>query len=257
MKPKLIFFDIDGTIYDHDKHIPDSARNAVTALKEAGHHVFIASGRSPFMVKPILEELEIESFISYNGQYVVFEGEVIYKNPLPEDAVARLLKQAAEGEHPVVFMAEDTMKTTVPGHPHVSEGIGSLKAPYPEVDETFYKGKEIYQSLLFCRGHEEKAYAAFPEFDYVRWHELSTDVLPKGGSKAEGIKRVLERLPYGVSDTYAFGDGLNDLEMIRFAGTGVAMGNAVPELKGAADFVTKPVDEEGISWAVKELGLLK
>ena len=52
------------------------------------------------MVKPILEELEIESFISYNYQYVVFEGEVIYKNPLPEDAVARLLKQAAEGEHP-------------------------------------------------------------------------------------------------------------------------------------------------------------
>lgn len=108
------------------------------------------------MVKPILEELEIESFISYNGQYVVFEGEVIYKNPLPEDAVARLLKQAAEGEHPVVFMAEDTMKTTVPGHQHVSEGIGSLKAPYPEVNETFYKGKEIYQLLLFCRGHEEK-----------------------------------------------------------------------------------------------------
>lgn len=65
---------------------------------------------------------------------------------------------------------------------------------------------------------------------------------------------MLERLPYSVSDTYAFGDGLNDLEMIRFVGTGVAMGNAVPELKAAADFVTKPVDEEGISWAVKRTG---
>ncbi|MBT2573525.1 Cof-type HAD-IIB family hydrolase [Bacillus sp. ISL-51] len=257
MKPKLIFFDIDGTIYDHDKHIPESTRKTVAALKDAGHHVFIASGRSPFLVKPILEELDIQSFISYNGQFVVFEGDVIYKNPLPEDAIERLLQQAAEGEHPVVFMAEDTMKTTIAGHPHVSEGIGTLKAPYPEVDEQFYKGKEIYQLLLFCRGHEEKAYAAFPEFDYVRWHELSTDVLPSGGSKAEGIKRVLERLPYEISDTYAFGDGLNDLEMIGFVGTGVAMGNAVPELKEAADFVTKPVDEEGISYAVKELGLLK
>ena len=129
----------------------------MTALKEAGHHVFIASGRSPFMVKPILEELEIESFISYNGQYVVFEGEVIYKNPLPEDAVARLLKQAAEGEHPVVFMAEDTMKTTVPGHPHVSEGIGSLKAPYPEVDETFIKEKKFiscfYSAAVMKKKH--------------------------------------------------------------------------------------------------------
>ncbi len=68
---------------------------------------------------------------------------------------------------------------------------------------------------------------------------------------------MIERLPFDISDTYAFGDGLNDLQMIEYVGTGVAMGNAVPELKEIADFVTKPVDEDGIAYAVKELGLLK
>lgn len=149
------------------------------------------------------------------------------------------------------------MKATVADHPHVLEGIGSLKTDYPETDDLFYEGKEIFQLLLFCQDEEEKAYAAFPEFDLVRWHELSTDVLPHGGSKAEGIKKVIERLPFDIGDTYAFGDGLNDLQMIEYVGTVVAMGNAVPELKEIADFVTKPVDEDGIAYAVKELGLLK
>ncbi len=257
MDSKLIFFDIDGTIYDHDKNIPESTRETVAELQRQGHHVFIASGRSPFLVKPILEELGIHSFISYNGQYVVFENQVIYKNPLPEEAISRLLKRAGKDKHPVVFMAEDTMKATVADHPHVMEGIGSLKTDYPETDELFYEGKEIFQLLLFCQDEEEQVYVAFPEFDLVRWHELSTDVLPHGGSKAEGIKKVIERLPFAISDTYAFGDGLNDLQMIEYVGTGVAMGNAVPELKEIADFVTKPVDEDGIAYAVKELGLLK
>ncbi len=124
---KINLFDIDGTIYDHDKNIPESTRKTVAELRRQGHHVFIASGRSPFMVKPILEELGIHSFISYNGQYVVFENQVIYKNPAPEEAIRRLLKQAGEGKHPVVFMAEDTMKATVADHPHVLEESATLK----------------------------------------------------------------------------------------------------------------------------------
>lgn len=92
MDKKLIFFDIDGTIYDHDKRIPATAKQAVSDLKAHGHHVFIASGRAPFMVRPVLEELGIDSFVSYNGQYVVFEGEVIYKNPIAEQSLEGRLR---------------------------------------------------------------------------------------------------------------------------------------------------------------------
>ncbi len=149
------------------------------------------------------------------------------------------------------------MRSTTAAHPFVDEGIGSLKVNPPEEDRTYFKGRDIFQVLLFCTQDEEERYSRFKEFDLVRWHERSTDVLPSGGSKAEGIKKVIEKLPFDREDTYAFGDGLNDLQMIEFAGTGVAMGNAVPELKKIADFITKPVDEDGIQYAVEALGLLK
>ena len=75
--------------------------------------------------------------------------------------------------------------------------------------------------------------------------------------KRKESKKSLKNFRSTEKDTYAFGDGLNDLQMIEFAGTGVAMGNAVPELKKIADFITKPVDEDGIQYAVEALGLLK
>ncbi|MCM3149585.1 Cof-type HAD-IIB family hydrolase [Bacillus sp. FSL W8-1143] len=258
MNKKVIFFDIDGTLYDHDKKIPESTKRSVRLLKEKGHHLFIASGRSPFLIKPILEELGLDSFIAYNGQYVMYEGEVIYGNPLKLELMEQIYETADHHDHPLVFMGEKAMKASVPNHPFIHEGIGTLKTEHPEHDLSYFKENEIFQMLLFCKAEEEVQYEAFrEEIDLVRWHELSTDVLPKGGSKAEGIKRVIERLPYEQKDTVAFGDGLNDREMISFAGTGVAMGNAVNELKDLADFVTKPVDEDGIFHAVTHLGLIE
>ena len=94
MNKKVIFFDIDGTLYDHDKKIPESTKRAVRLLKEKGHHLFIASGRSPFLIQPILQELALDSFIAYNGQYVMYEGEVIYGNPLKLELMEQIYETA-------------------------------------------------------------------------------------------------------------------------------------------------------------------
>ena len=84
------------------------------------------------------------------------------------------------------------MRSTTAAHPFVDEGIGSLKVNPPEEDRTYFKGRDIFQVLLFCTQDEEERYSRFKEFDLVRWHERSTDVLPSGGSKAEGIKKSLK-----------------------------------------------------------------
>ena len=78
----VIFFDIDGTLLDHDKKLPPSTKQAVFKLKELGHIVAIATGRAPFMYEDLREELGIDTFVSYNGQYVVLNGEVLHTNPL-------------------------------------------------------------------------------------------------------------------------------------------------------------------------------
>jgi len=254
---KIVFFDIDGTLLDHDKNLPASTKEAIKKLKENEVFVAIATGRAPFMFENLLKELDIDSFVSFNGQYVVFEGEPIYKNALNNQKIQELYKEAAYQGHPVVFMDHQTMKSAVKHHDFIETSLGGLKFAHPEYDEQFYVDRDLFQTLLFCEEGKEKFYEEnYPEFTFIRWHPYSVDVLPAGGSKAEGIKKMIERLSFRPEDVYAFGDGLNDLEMLEAAGTGVAMGNAVPQLKELANMITRDVDDDGIWHGLKKLNLI-
>lgn len=255
---KVIFFDIDGTLLDHDKKIPASTKQAVFALKEKGYDVAIATGRAPFMFSDLREELQIDSYVSYNGQYVVFRGEVIYTNPLSKEALQSLTDLALNHENPIVYMDHLDMKANVPHDDLITTSIGTLKIHHTlGYDPHYYKERDIYQALLFCQEHEEAYYESlFSSFDLIRWHPYSCDVVPAGGSKAKGIAKLTERLGIAPEHQYAFGDGLNDVEMLRTVPNSVAMGNAVPEAKAAAKHQTKLVDEGGIAHGLKMLGLL-
>lgn len=254
---KIVFFDIDGTLLDHEKKLPESTKEALRKLKKNGVFVAIATGRAPFMFESLREELEIDSFVSFNGQFVAFEKEVIYENPLDELELDRIMAESKKNKHPLVFLTDKTMKATVNHHQHIAESMGTMKFPHPEADAAFYRGKNIYQTLLFCEEHEEQWYIdQYPNFDFIRWHPYSMDILPAGGSKAEGIKKMIERLGFELKDVYAFGDGLNDIEMLKTVGTGVAMGNGEPEAKRYANFITNDVGDNGIWNGLKKLHLI-
>jgi Cof subfamily protein (haloacid dehalogenase superfamily) len=254
---KLIFFDIDGTLLDHDKKLPINTVKAINELRSLGHYVAIATGRAPFMFKDIRSDLSISSFIGFNGQYVVVEEEPLYKNPLKKSTLQKLHEQTEEAGHPLVFMNDATMKASVANHPHIHESLGTLNFTHPETDPHFYKENDVYQTLLFCEKVDESSYVdVYSDFHFIRWHHVSTDVLPSGGSKAKGIEIMMKKLGFNRKDVIAFGDGLNDLEMLEFAGTGVAMGNGVQSAKNVADIVTKPVGEDGILHGLELLKLL-
>ncbi|OCA87041.1 Cof-type HAD-IIB family hydrolase [Pseudobacillus wudalianchiensis] len=254
---KIVFFDIDGTLLDHDKQLPAKTKEAVQQLRDKGVYTAIATGRAPFMFEDLRKELDIHSFVSFNGQYVVFEDQVIYLNPLAADSLDRLNQYAGEQGHSLVYMTEEAMKANRPDDTYVKESLSTLKFPYPGISPDFHKENDLYQTLIFCEEAEEERYRKdFPEFTFIRWHPYSLDILPAGGSKAEGIKKMMERLDFKMEDVYAFGDGLNDIEMLKLVGTGVAMGNALPPVKEAADMVTADVAEDGIYLALKKLELL-
>ena len=254
---KIVFFDIDGTLLDHDKNLPSSTKEAIEELKKNGVFVAIATGRAPFMFESLRKELDIDSFVSFNGQYVVFENQVIYENPLNETELEKLLELSKHNSHPVVFMNEKTMKATVSQHPYIEESLGTLKFTHPEEDAGFYKSRKLYQSLLFCEEGTENEYRnEFSSFHFIRWHPYSVDILPAGGSKAEGIKKMISRLGFQMKDVYAFGDGLNDIEMLKAVGTGVAMGNGEDEAKKHADLVTSDVSKDGIRNGLIKLELI-
>ncbi|MBU5210902.1 Cof-type HAD-IIB family hydrolase [Heyndrickxia oleronia] len=254
---KIVFFDIDGTLLDNDKKLPESTKEAIWKLKESGVFVAIATGRAPFMFKELREELEIDSFVSFNGQYVVFENKVIYKNPLDPTELENLINYSASHKHPLVFLNEKEMTSNIENHQFIRSSIESLKIKHPSFDPDFYKGREIYQSLLFCEEKDEVLYLdKFKKFYFLRWHEFSMDVLPKGGSKAEGIKKMIEKIGFKLEDVYAFGDGLNDIEMLEAVGTGIAMGNALDVVKQHANYVTTDVMNNGIANGLKHFKLI-
>jgi len=258
MEKTIIFFDIDGTLLDDEKRLPASTKEAVFKLKELGHEVAIATGRAPFMFKDLREELEIDTYVCYNGQYVVLQGEPVYTNCLNKKALEALTIAAGEKNHPLIYMDADDMKMSVPEHNWITESIGTLKLENePAHEPEYFRGRDIYQTLLFCEQDDELAYEeTFKEFDFIRWHPVSVDVLPVGGSKAKGIEKLIEAMGLRIENAYAFGDGLNDMEMLRYVPNSVAMGNALPEVKKAAKYETIHVNDGGIMHGLKKVGLL-
>lgn len=259
MEKQLIFFDIDGTLLDDDKKLPKSTKYAVQRLKELGHEVAIATGRSPHMFRELREELEIDTYVSLNGQYVVHKETPVFTNPLDQDELYRLISTSEKLNSPLIFQDHEGLNANVHSHDYVNVSMNSLKIKdVPLYEPEFYKHHPVYQTLLFCTEEEEKAnyQGQYQKFDMIRWHEFAVDILPAGGTKANGIKELVKHLGKSMDNIYAFGDGLNDVEMLKFVKNSVAMGNAHEEAKKVAKHVTTSVHENGILNGLEMVGLL-
>lgn len=253
---KIVFFDIDGTLVNTSGIIPESTKLAIDRLRENGVQVAFATGRTPQFMGKVIEELKIDSFVSCNGAYCVHDGKVIFVEYFETEHLDKVVRFAEECGHNLVFLNESSIK--VPWYSdNLKDDLDQILIEVPEIAKDFHKTNSIYQVLLLSKENTDDSYRnKVPELNFVRFHTIASDVLPKGMSKAKGIKSMIQVLGYDLSDVYAFGDGLNDLEMFEIVGTAVAMGNANEELKERASFVTKHVDEDGIEFGLKELGLI-
>ena len=159
-----------------------------------GYELAIATGRAPFMIESLLEELEIDTYVTFNGQYVVYKGEVVYTNGIAKDELAKIIAFGEARNEPVVFLDDKRMIASVGDHRMVTESLDTLKYPYPELDSSYYMQNNVYQTLIFMEEKDEPLYnETFPNVQFVRWHRYSCDILPKGGSKVAGIEKVLEK----------------------------------------------------------------
>lgn len=210
------------------------------------------------MFEDLCEELNVDTFISSNGQYVVVKGEVIYENPINLDLIENLTNLASDNEHPIVYMGVRDMKTNVMQHSHIEESLATLKVKKrANYNPHFYKEYNIFHMILACKDQEESIYEKhFTELKFIRWHPLAVDVLYKMNSKSSAIQRIIQKTKIQENNIYAFGDEINDLEMLKFVQNSVAMGNAPNIVKESAKYVTKDVNDDGILHGLKALNLL-
>jgi Cof subfamily protein (haloacid dehalogenase superfamily) len=128
---------------------------------------------------------------------------------------------------------------------------------FPEEDFEKATQREVYQLTPFFTSEQEKEVLPFiTEGEFGRWHPAFVDITAKGNTKQNGIDEFIKHFGFKLEETMAFGDGGNDIGMLRHAGIGIAMGNANDEVKAAADYVTASVDEDGIYKALKHFGVI-
>ncbi len=260
MNYKAVILDIDGTILPHGRQITKATKKAIQTLQEKNIKVIIATGRAPYFSKTIVQETGVESMVFFNGAYAFHEGKEIYKNAIDKAIVNKLQHFAVDRKHPLTFLSGTSFKTTDINHPFVIDAY-KLDPWKPEMAPAHYwLEQEIYQLFLHCDTEEECFYQAqIPELDFRRWSSAGAktcDVNLVQSNKAVGLSKLLTKIGIAPEDAVAFGDGLNDIEMLSMVGMGVAMGAARTEVKNAAEMVTLCAEEDGVSYGLQRLGLI-
>lgn len=256
---KAIFFDIDGTLLSFKTHqVSASTEDAIELLQEKGIKTIISTGRSINSIDHI-KYLNFDGYITFNGGYCLTkEGEILFKKAIHSQDIQNILNYTKENELSFSFMSEKEI--SIYGvTPEIKGMYEQLNLPVPkEVNFNKIDKESILQTNIFIGPNEEKHFmkTVMPNSIATRWTPLFADVNPMGQSKKIGIDVFCNYFNLNIENTMAFGDGGNDITMLKHVGIGVAMGNANPEVKEIADYTTSDVDADGIWNALKHYNII-
>lgn len=256
---KAVFFDVDGTLVSFKTHsVSKSTFDSINQLKAKGIKVFIATGRRLEAINNV-GTLEFDGYITLNGGYCLAgKNKVIHKHNIPaEDIKAMLHFQETVTPFPCAMVQENSIYMNYEDEA-VQETFELLNFPSPPIRNLHEVSADpVFQLIAFFTKEQEKQImSVMPNCEATRWNPLFSDVVPRGVSKQVGIDKIIEYFGIDLKDTIAFGDGGNDITMLKHTGIGIAMGNAGEEVKQIADYVTNSVDDDGIYNALKHFGIL-
>lgn len=265
---KALFFDLDGTLLDSDKRIPDSARMAIARCRGRGLRVFFATARSPRLGQTLKwSDKEFALFdggVYANGGCIDFAGEMQYCYIDPR-AVRICIDQAEafENVHLSLHTPQEGYAFNFPVDDHLVESWGLAGANIRKIDDEtiaettklmlFYDHLNDSHLLPEALGANLKAACEGLANVYITDEGRSIQVTGLDSGKLKAIERVRILLGLNIDEVSVFGDDVNDLEMISFYPNSVAMGNAVEQVKAAAGFVTRSNDEGGVEHALEKL----
>ncbi len=260
--PRLVALDIDGTLLKWVEgagttyeQVPPGTRDAVRRAYDAGAHVVLASGRSPHGMTGIADLLGLPPAGAERLWVVASNGAVVFRYPdlevvHEETFDARPAVEAVLREHPNALVAVEERgvgyRVNRPFPPGELSGelipteVADLVADH--VSRVIIRDPDATADDFVALGSRLGLHGTDYVVGWTAWLDLS----PVGVSKASGLALVCDKLGVAQADTLAIGDGRNDIEMLRWAGRGVAMGQAVEEVKAAADAETDTVYDDGV-----------
>ncbi|MBP5421896.1 MAG: HAD family phosphatase [Paludibacteraceae bacterium] len=265
LKYKILVLDIDGTLTNSKKEIPPRTKSAILKAQEKGAIVALASGRPSPGITHVANELELDRFggyvLSFNGGVITNyqTKEVIFEKVLPDGVIPVLYEEAKKAGVAIVSYLDDAIVTETPEAKYidyeaflnhmkvvkVDDFVDTLRSPVTKClmvgdPEILVKEEERLKKKL---GDRLNVFRSEPFF---------LEIMPQNIDKAYSLNKLLKHLKMTREKMIACGDGFNDRSMIEFAGLGVAMCNAQPEVKAVADLVTLTNDEEGVALVVED-----
>ncbi len=275
MNRKIIFLDIDGTLTEPGKNDPpESALEAIRQAREAGHKVFLCSGRNYDMLSPLLR-YPFDGVIASSGGYVLCDGELIYDCPMTPDQQSRALEvlrkngvfctiECVDGSYTDEGFKDFLKK-------NASEGSNSEMLRWREqIESTLnilpmaeYKGQPVYKVVMMAESRaqlEEPQRVLAEDFSFSipesgTFGFVNAELVNLNFDKGKAVARVCEYLGIPIADSIGFGDSANDREMLETVGLSICMANGSDEVKALADEVCPAVTEDGLYQAFVSHGL--
>lgn len=250
-RPGLVALDVDGTVVDHQNALSPAVHEAILAIREQGVPVVIATGRAVPGVYDVLDKLGFRE-----GHGIASNGSVVFEvNPF-------------EVVHSVTFDAREAVRRVLERVPEALVAVEEIGIGY-RVNRAFPHGEitgeiildevermvsqPVTRVVVRAPDHSRDEFSSLVEdlgldgTNYYIGYTAWLDLAPDGVSKASGLEVVCDRLGIAAADVLAVGDGNNDVEMLQWAGRGVAMGQAPDSLKAVADAVTGTVEADGLA----------
>jgi len=256
---KAVFFDIDGTLLECLKGITDitpRVKKAIQALQAKGNYVFIATGRPYAFLNEALHDFGFDGFVLTNGAYVKVKDKCIYEEAIKKEIIKELTYNFEELNIEYILQGGT--------YSYIKDEYKKLHSFYDSygITKKHLEGNynleevDIYKIEMLCNDNKVIDYCLSlgnANFDYVHnVEEGSFELYSKTNSKATGILKVLDFLDIPLENSYAFGDGKNDIEMLSTVGCGIAMGNASDYVKSYAKEVTDTVQNDGVALGIEK-----
>ncbi|MCM1467153.1 MAG: Cof-type HAD-IIB family hydrolase [Alistipes sp.] len=265
MKYKVLAFDLDGTLTNTEKKVTERTREAICAAQQEGCTVVLASGRPVYGIMPVAKELNLQQkggyILAYNGACIVdcMTNEIIYDKKIPNEYVTPICKFAIERDYALLTYEGDCVITNKKENKYVQIEAGINHLPVKQIEDIdayihFPVNKFIItEDPATVEKELPVVRASFPALNAFTSAPFFLEIVPPDIDKSYTLKYLLSILGYTAGQLAAFGDGENDAIMLKEAGMGVAMANAVDTVKTSADYVTLSNDEDGCGIAIEKM----
>lgn len=256
-----IFFDIDGTLVDREKKLIPSAAEGIRLAKENGHQVYVNSGRTlGYIFDPQIVNIPFDGLLCGCGTHIILHGEDVLYHPVPKDLMKRTVELFYELDMPAIiegrehlFMDRD-MICRDPYGEMLFRTIHEVIRPIRDNEENWEGSK--FSAVVMGKAIEDVLPLFEQDFEVSVHDGYAMELVPKGFSKATAIQKVCELTGVDRKDTYCFGDGANDVEMLKYAEYGIVMGNGKPVAKEIADYITDDIHDDGVFNGLRHFGLI-